>query len=863
MNKKNLIWIVPLLFLLVASSFASAEVFFNDTFDRADGALGQADSGQNWTTGSNWAITSNQAVGTGTTTTSTVSIGTIFSASNPANGINVSFRMGTTDPGDKYFLVGNGSGTDFVQIRFSLGGSDNVQVGNAGTFTNLQTVNGGQIYNITIFEINFASRKFKVMVDGVEYNNSNNLWDFRTGSVSGFNTLGMYGNTGTAYIDSITVYNATDSAPPPPAGDYLSIAFQGQTPSTGTNQYYIDNNFEVNTTITGTGGSVTTNQSLYNSSGSLLTTYSNNTQNTTNIFSGLNVGTYYFNATAYNSTNTNHTETRSINIYEMVQNGINTPQNGSTHSSQYLNITWNATTFNPTGTSTITNYVVELYNSDGTTLNTTLEDSTNSTFYYWDLYALGLDTGTYYIRITSNNSGNTVSQQQNFTLLTNALLNITVQNALNTTTLQNGSINITDGISNRMFNTTTGNFNIDVSANTNYSITADFTGYAITNNNITTNNTLQQYLNISLYTNNSIYIFIYDESTGSLITQNITIVVTGLTEETYSTTSGTLYLDNLPDGAYTIKLSGTNYSLTQYSVTVNDRSTQILNAYLSLESETVTFTILDFDSAAIIPGATFTQSRLINGSWTVIQSKTSDITGRVQVNYLGSVNYQFITSATGYETQIFYLNPVIFSTYNVRLQRTTTLTSINTPDYQGLSVNFNPTSFYNNRSHTFYWVISSPTGELSNYNLSLTYPGGNSLDSGTNAYGESFTKTFNITGANTSSQVIINYCYDTSTSSEKCFTYKYGVIGVYSNQSFLAAGEGDYQFGALDGVLIATIITLAISGLAFSVGGMIAGLPIALLLLGIFYYVGIISLWGVLPSILIGLFIIFGRTEGG
>lgn len=535
----------------------------------------------------------------------------------------------------------------------------------------------------------------------------------------------------------------------------------------------------------------------------------------------------------------------------------------------FLNITWTLAQPTVPGAK-IQNYTLHLHNPD-LSFNRTIAITGNSTTsYYWNVYAQNLSLGSYLVEIHANDSlGGTAADEERFNLTRNAIYNLTFRSALNNLVLGNGTAQLLNLNTSQTetFNVLNGLLNVNVVKGYSYNLTPDLTGYSITNSNITTDATNNsKLLNITLYTNNSVYIFAYDETTGVLITQNLTIVITGLAEVTRYTVNGTHYEDNLADGEYTIKLSGANYSLTQYAITVSSRSTQTLNAFLSANSQTVTFTILDADSAAIIPDATFTQSRLINGTWTVIQSKTSDITGRVQVNYLPSVNYQFIASKTGYNTNLFYLNPVIFSTYNVRLERTTALTPANTPDYQGLSVSFTPTTFYNNQSNTFYWVISSPSGSLTAYQLNLSYPGGNSTDNGVNAYGESFTRTFNITGANTSSQVILTYCYDTSTSPLKCFTYKYGIIGSFGNESFLGANQNQatrYGFGALDGVLIATVVTLVISGLAFSIGGILAGLPIALLLLGMFYYTGFISLWGILPSMLIGLFIIFGRTEGG
>lgn len=530
--------------------------------------------------------------------------------------------------------------------------------------------------------------------------------------------------------------------------------------------------------------------------------------------------------------------------------------------SRYMNITWSQS-FPSTPSSKIQNYTVQLLNND-TSLNATLTITNNATYnFFWDDFAQNLSTGEYYIRIIVNDSlGGTRQDFEEFNLTRNAELNITIRSAVNNTILTGAAINITPtGGSLEIWNTTTNQTIINIVKNTTYNLTVNQPGFAITSQEYDSNATTLQYLNLSIYTNNSVRINIYDESTGLVITQNITITFSGLTEFSNSTTTGSYYQDGLTDGTWTVKFQGTNYTLKQYTITVGSRSSQILNAFLSQSTSAVVMTALDFDSSASLVGATATQYRLINSTWTVIDTKTTDITGRVQFIYLANIKYQFIFSLTNYQTETFYLDPVLFSSYNVRLHKTTTLSPLNTPANLGIIVNFGPTQFFANQTTSFIWAINSPIGSLINYTLNISYPGGGQIFSGNNAIGEQFTHTVNITGATLTDKVYVKYCYASTTSSNQCLSYQYNIIGAYADTSFLANKDKTYGLGVLERTLIVSSIVLIVGGIAFMVGGILAGLPISLLLFGYFYYTGFIPLWSILPSLLVGIVMLLGRSS--
>lgn len=644
------------------------------------------------------------------------------------------------------------------------------------------------------------------------------------------------------------------------SGNLRSIAFMSPTPENNTVQYQPNNNTIKISVLINNQTELNSTIYLYLNGTGLL----NSTPNSTSInFTSLNAGTYFINASLINSdgsTNTS-TETRRIDIYT-INNTITTPTpNGSI--TRQLNMTFNSTT--TSNLVTINNQNIIL---DGTSL-INLTSANNS--YLYDTYILNYSIGNHNLSMNITDSqGRSILNSIIINFTTNKEINITVFSAIDGTKIQNYTLNITDrntGIS-RNYPLNNGSALIDTIKLENYTVTIDSPGYAITSQNISLNNQTFQNINISIYTENSINIHIYDETTNLLITENITILFTkGLDQITNSTTTGIYYQEGLADGSWNIKFAGSNYSLKTYTVTVANRSTQNLNAYLSSISQYSIFTIMDFDSGQLIEGASFTQSKLINGSYTIINSKLSDITGRVQFDYIPNAKYQFLISASGYENNLFYLDPVLFSTYNIRLTKTTTLSPGNTPDNLGVYITFynnetGDSAWYNMDNNTLIWIINSPIGNLETYNLTLETPGANFTFSGILTTGQQFSQNFTLNTTNALDQVIINYCYKSSTSYNKCFRFPYTIIGVYTTTSMIANKDNTYGLGVFERVLIITIAVLFAVGTIFIFGGAIPGLIVTLLIYGFALSTEFVTIWMIFPSLFIG-FIMIVSTKGG
>jgi len=475
------------------------------------------------------------------------------------------------------------------------------------------------------------------------------------------------------------------------------------------------------------------------------------------------------------------------------------------------------------------------YNTTGNVIYTNI--SNNASF----LYDISL-TGEYAFSesLTDHNlSANSTLKLDKYTefsayeyITDNPIINFTVSMAGYTYTT-------TNGVAYLPANNSLVSFNSDIHAQTNATVSK------------------QQYYNFTGYTENSVQVYIYDQDTGSIINDTtISILFSGnSSEDNYTTTNGTLYVDGLLDGQYSVKASGSNYTQGTYLITVASDSFQTLNIYLSIETSQVLFTIKDFDDEAVLIDASIVMARFIDGGWSTVNSKLSDITGRVQFEYVENIKYRFTVSKDDYENNIFYLDPILFSNYNVLLTKDTALPSDS--DYLSIVIEDSGTEFYANQTNNYTWLINSPDGSLEFYNLSITADSVYGF-SGISATGESFSTSFDI---NTSSTVVISYCYDITLGNIRCFKDTYRVIGSYDDSSFIAQKDNTFGLGLFERVLIASLFALFIAGVLGSVGGALAGAGVGMLVLGFFVLTAFIPLWAVLPSIFVTVIIIAGRSD--
>jgi len=431
------------------------------------------------------------------------------------------------------------------------------------------------------------------------------------------------------------------------------------------------------------------------------------------------------------------------------------------------------------------------------------------------------------------------------------VINISAYNILNSSYVSNFSVLIkhdAQGYS-ETFNTITKNITLPL-INGLFNLTIDSYDFALKSKLLTLSTDLN-YTFLLPYTN-SINITIYDQETGNLLTQNTTVRFTnsvGQFERT--TTTANLFEYNLTAETWTIDFIAENYTVTSYTATITNRSFQSLNAYLLPSSDISTiFTIKDKDSGELVEDATIAVYKIINSDWTLINVLSSDVSGRAEITYEEQEKYKFTISKTSYDSKTFELNPILFASYNIFLNKDET--GENIIDYSGVDINLLPDLIYNDETNNFSVEFLSPTGNLISYGFTATYKTESVTATGSNLYGEKLTGQLNVSGAITTDQIVIQYYYYDSEGLLHSFTETKDIID--GNSLFgtaLSNKDNTYGIPLLDRVLIMVMCTVVAAGLVFLFGGLAMSGLMAMGIMGYFAYIKFINPWVSIISILI------------
>jgi len=397
--------------------------------------------------------------------------------------------------------------------------------------------------------------------------------------------------------------------------------------------------------------------------------------------------------------------------------------------------------------------------------------------------------------------------------------------------------------------------------NGTYNVTIDMPGYALSDNQANITVLGNKNYTFTLYKTNSVQINIYDEITGDPITDNVTIrwSSNSTTWENVTNTSK-LFLSNIAADEYELLFYSSNYSTRSYTITVGNRSTQVLNAYMISTTYSTIFTVKDIDTGDILSDVSVTMYKQINSTWTTVESKYSDISGKAKFFYDPIAHYRFYLSKTGYEDYVFFLNPILFSTYEVYMTKSSLLNY--SVDFDDVSIIYSPSQFYNEQNTTFNWLISSPSGLLTNYGMKLTYPGGTDSSSGVNAIGEQLSADVNLTGATNFDYVTLEFNYTTSLAGERTYLFNLPIISNNSAGTWMSNKDKTYGLGIFERMLITTIIIVFIVGIATMVGQVIPGVALGLFVFGFLVFIGFVPIWIILPSMLIGILFLIWKSGG-
>lgn len=372
-------------------------------------------------------------------------------------------------------------------------------------------------------------------------------------------------------------------------------------------------------------------------------------------------------------------------------------------------------------------------------------------------------------------------------------------------------------------------------------------------------------VNLELYPDpSSVRVTVRRESDGTIMDNtNITLTVSNdIGEDVFDITAGvdngTKFVGNLTPDNYTFKFQATGFSTRSYALEVGEDTTQSLTAYLAQTNQTVIFTVIDDNTLAPIPQSDVLIERSINGTWTTVENRKTDVTGRVQFTFIIGEAYRITADADGYNPRTFTLDPILFTSYNIPLSKTSTVESrVNT------RLEPNNPRFVESETTTVKFTFIAPGGNLQSYQLTWTTPDGNTVTrSGTQATGQTFTGiNIPVGTVDIGDQVTLEYSY-TDTSGDT--TTRKNTFGVLDDQlkNNTFAGNINKTYGGFGDFQRIVTVGAGAAG-AGGVGGIVAGATGAVTFILAVYafaaYAGIINAWSIAVTVIIGIGLLWFR----
>jgi len=297
-----------------------------------------------------------------------------------------------------------------------------------------------------------------------------------------------------------------------------------------------------------------------------------------------------------------------------------------------------------------------------------------------------------------------------------------------------------------------------------------------------------------------------------------------------------------------------------YNLNINLSNTTLstVTIYIQAGASSTTFTIKDQDTSRVLPDVFISMYRLVGPDYVLVQSKYSDITGRIKFTYVDDVKYKFLLTKNSYQSYLFYLDPILFSSYDILL--TKDLSYNVSQDYDQLALYYTPTLFYNEKVNNFTFMIHSPYDALTGYGYTLTFPGGTDTQAGTSTAGESLESGFTITGATVQDRLKLDYYYITDQSGQRNFTFYYSIV--VGNYTMVSNIDRTYGLGLFERVFLSVFIVILVVGVSTLIGQPIGGMGLGLLVMGYLTFIGFLPLWAILLPVTIGLIILGSRPEG-
>jgi hypothetical protein len=493
-----------------------------------------------------------------------------------------------------------------------------------------------------------------------------------------------------------------------------------------------------------------------------------------------------------------------------------------------------------------------------------------------------LNSGSYNINILANSFNQT---NQVTYLINQSFINVSVQNTtllfnysyINTSAYDVNYLNLINTSTNYL-NSSTSFYSVNQQTTTGYSyflvdqgiysLYPDATGYAIPSiTTFSTSTNVQKNVTFNLYPTNSVQIFFFNQSTSQLMSGfNYTVKFTNSTSSLVYTnitsqSINNLTVSNLTPNTYTVTVENAALTRATNVITITNRSTQILNIYLSpLSANNVVFTLSNDINLKPIEGVTATVSTVLGNTSTVINSFLSDSAGNFQFNYVTDLYYTISLSKAGYSSKQISFTPIIFTSYQVYMTQVTNGTQY-TGEFADVSVVVRPSQLIANTTNAVTVTIGSPTGSLTTYNATAYGDFGTFTASGSNAVGGVLTLNVPVFNATALNKEYISYTYNVANGSSFTNTV---VLSVDLSSIIGTSGTNtadNWGLSIWDRIIIMVFVTLVFTGLGRLFGGYAGSVVAAFFCITAFTYVGFLTWYLAAPMVIFLFIIILGGNK--
>lgn len=228
------------------------------------------------------------------------------------------------------------------------------------------------------------------------------------------------------------------------------------------------------------------------------------------------------------------------------------------------------------------------------------------------------------------------NQTYNITGMYDAIVNFTAYNSITNATVNEFTITTSAGDN---VSTTNGTITLGLinGSTYNYNITSPGLFASRLNLSFTVNQTYST-VNTSLFTFNSIQINIYNETSGELLTQQVTIDVlcqTLNTTQRNTTSTGFISLQLIQPNDYEIRFSSSGFNPRSLFITVTNDSTQNASVYMTqnLTTELQRIEVLNTANQPVEGAIVWLQKEQLNSTerWITIQESETDYSGKTTV----------------------------------------------------------------------------------------------------------------------------------------------------------------------------------------------------------------------------------------